>query len=276
MKRLCGMVATLDELVATSQVTDAARVESALDLLCQSGMSYWEIGSLDTLTDAVPAAELKVLAQKKGIKLIGRLPFALDETPDAAAARAQSFAIPFDAVILSEFGRYDAAQTEPDPARAKELSARYTETVKAVRLALKGKELIADDASIVSPAINKLLSDNGLICTRVMERGFYGRNPQNRHLPHAYSPNTAAYLSEPAGIMEFLYHADPLDAGFAVDYLNLSEREGYVFGFLRGLYASPASLALVHAKDIATEGDLLSAHAEKRLRYYARLFGRLA
>lgn len=270
MKRACGITAGLDTIVAPRADADtAARLKEAFAVLARAGQSYWEIEDAEALTGAVGVEALRALAAEAGVRLIRRLPFVPGETPETAVERAVALAAGFDAVILSDFRRYAAEADGAVPGAA---------VLKAVKAALKGKELFADDTDASSPVINKLLSENGLACTRVLENGFAGRDPSNRDLIHNFPATCLAYLSAPGGegIMRFLYRGDPLDVGFAVDYLNLSEREGYAYGFLRGLLASPAALVLIPARDIPSADGTLAGAEPGRLRYYTRLFGRCA
>ena len=275
MKRLSGITTGLDALVAPREDTDTqTRFREALALLAGAGQSYWEVCGAETLTAEAGAEVLHTLAMGAGIKLIGRLPFVPGETIAETAQRAADFAMSFDAVILDGFGRY-AAEPGEGPSGA-EHTDEGTAKVAAVKAALKGKELFADDTGVSSPAVNRLLSGNGLACTRVLSNGFSGRESANRDLPHNYPANCVAYLSTPdgEGIMHFLYHGNPLEVGFAVDYLNLTEREGYAYGFLRGLMASPAALTLIPLRDILPAGGTFTDRELRRLRYYTRLFGR--
>lgn len=123
--------------------------------------------------------------------------------------------------------------------------------VRAIQSALPQLEIIAEDLGFLTPAVKKLLSESGYSGMRVMEFGFESADAQSRDLPHNYPVHSIAYIGTHDNMtaMQWLQEAAPEQVGFAVDYLNLTEHEGLTYGMVRGLFASPAVLAVVQMQD---------------------------
>ena len=86
---------------------------------------------------------------------------------------------------------------------------------------------------------------------KVLEFAFDSRDGGD-YRPHSYPKNCIAYVgthdNEPVnGWMET---AAPEDVACAVRYLNLTKKEGYHWGMMRGIWSSAADLAVVQAQDL--------------------------
>lgn len=169
--------------------------------------------------------------------------------------------------------------------------------LSAVQAALPGLSVIAEDLGYLSDGARRLLEESGYPGMRVLQFGFESRDGASRDLPHNHPVHSVAYIGTHDNMTAMQWIADtaPEQVAFAVDYLNLTEREGYAAGLIRGLYASPAALAIVQMQDLlglgagarmnrpATSegnwrwrmtGEQFAAADPARWRYYAALFGR--
>ncbi len=79
-------------------------------------------------------------------------------------------------------------------------------------------------------------------------------NPEegSDYLPHTYPRHCVAYAGthDNDTIQGWMVNASQTETAFAKDYLHLSEEEGYHWGMLRGIWASPADLAVVQLQDV--------------------------
>ena len=182
----------------------------------------------------------------------------------------------FDCVILKGFDQWDVDMAGADPAA---ISKCFRESAKET-----GTVFFTDaDFDLLTPASRKFIQDSGILQQRFLTDGLESRDATSVQLPHHYVPASMACLrrdgSMPAG--KWVYMADPDAVAFAVDYLNLSEREGYAWGLLRGVLSSVAQVSMVHLVDFyggqPIDFDrLFSDEAFSfRLRYMAGLYGRL-
>lgn len=170
--------------------------------------------------------------------------------------------------------------------------------VSAIQQALPTLEIIAEDLGFLTPAVRRLLSDSGFPGMRVMEFGFESPEAQSRDLPHNYPAHSVAYVGTHDNMtaLQWLQETPPRYVGFAVDYLNLTEREGLTYGMIRGLFGSPAALAVVQMQDYLVLGAEARMNVpstlgcnwqwrmtaaqfrcvdRKRIRYYVTMFGRV-
>ena len=170
--------------------------------------------------------------------------------------------------------------------------------ISAVQAALPELKIIAEDLGFLTPAVKKLLSDSGFPGMRILEFGFESRDGQSRDLPHNYPVHSVAYVGTHDNMtaMQWLNEAPPEQVAFAVDYLNLTEREGLAYGMVRGLLDSPAALAVVQMQDYLSLGaaarmnqpstlgcnwqwrmtrEQFAALDRGRIRRYTELYGRL-
>ena len=170
--------------------------------------------------------------------------------------------------------------------------------ISAVQAALPELEIIAEDLGFLTPAVKKLLSDSGFPGMRILEFGFESRDGQSRDLPHNYPVHSVAYVGTHDNMtaMQWLNEAPPEQVAFAVDYLNLTEREGLAYGMVRGLLGSPAAFAVVQMQDYLSLGaaarmnqpstlgcnwqwrmtrEQFAALDRGRIRRYTELYGRL-
>ena len=120
-----------------------------------------------------------------------------------------------------------------------------------VREALGEKPVIAEDLGYVTDSVRDLVRDSGFPGMKVLEFAFDSRDGGD-YRPHSYPKNCIAYVgthdNEPVnGWMET---AAPEDVARAVRYLNLTKKEGYHWGMMRGIWSSVADLAVVQAQDV--------------------------
>ena len=134
--------------------------------------------------------------------------------------------------------------------------------IGAIRSALPELPIIAEDLGFVTEEVRQLLLDSGYPGMKVMEFAFDTREPSARdYLPHRYPVNSVVYSGthDNLTLRQWFDEADPADIQSAVDYLGLNEREGYIWGMIRGAMGSVSKLCIIQLQDylgIGAEGRM--------------------
>lgn len=125
----------------------------------------------------------------------------------------------------------------------------------AVRNALGGVPLVAEDLGLITPQVERLRDRFGLPGMRVLQFGFDGR-PDNPHLPHAYPENCVAYTGTHDNDTAAGWYAglDPATRGAVAAYLNCSE-DAVTAAMVAALLHSRARLVMLPAQDLLGLGS---------------------
>ena len=128
---------------------------------------------------------------------------------------------------------------------------------KTVNKALGKKDIIAEDLGFLTPSVKKLLKDSGYPGMKVLEFAFDSRDTGSDYLPHRYPAHCVAYAGthDNDTIQGWMASAPKKDAAFAKAYLRLNRREGYHWGMIRSVWASPADLAVIQFQDLLGLGS---------------------
>ena len=134
--------------------------------------------------------------------------------------------------------------------------------VGAIKKALPELEIIAEDLGFVTPEVKKLLSDSGYPGMKVMEFAFDTREPSAKdYLPHCYPANSVVYSGTHDNLTLKQWFEETCDEDIqnAIGYLGLNDREGYVWGVIRGAMSSVSELCIIQMQDyleIGAEGRM--------------------
>lgn len=125
--------------------------------------------------------------------------------------------------------------------------------------------VIAEDLGILTDDVIEMLKKSKFPGMKVLQFAFSGSN--NPYLPHNYEKNCIAYAGthDNATIKEWFESCSQEEKEKAIKYLNL--KEDYIYGFLRGIWASVSDLA------IGTMQDFLQLGKEARMNTPATLGG---
>lgn len=117
-------------------------------------------------------------------------------------------------------------------------------------------EIIAEDLGYPTDEARALLVNSGFPGMKVLQFAFDTREPSN-YLPHTYNNHCVCYAGthDNTTVAGWLGEAEPDEAALAVRYLGLNEREGYVWGILRGGMGSVADLFVAQAQDYLELGS---------------------
>ncbi|MGN1001319.1 MAG: 4-alpha-glucanotransferase [Oscillospiraceae bacterium] len=133
------------------------------------------------------------------------------------------------------------------------------ELFRAVEGQLGRRAIIAEDLGFLTDGVRQLLADSGFPGMRVLEFAFdHNDKGQNGYLPHNMPRDCVAYIGTHdndtvLGWLEGI--EDPADREMAVAYMGLNREEGYNWGAMRALWASPAELTVVQAQDLLGLGS---------------------
>ena len=123
--------------------------------------------------------------------------------------------------------------------------------INAMRKNLPQVEMIAEDLGFLTDDVKALRDASGYPGMKVLGFAFDSREPSD-YLPHTYEKNTVCYTGTHDNMtMRQWLESVPQDArDYAVEYMNLSEREGLVWGTLRTAMASTSDVCILLMQDV--------------------------
>ena len=170
--------------------------------------------------------------------------------------------------------------------------------VNAIKKGLPDIEMIAEDLGFLTQEVLDLRDASGFPGMKVLEFAFDSKEPSD-YLPHTYTRNTVCYTGthDNMTMRQWFETADPEAVEYATEYMNLTEKEGFVWGVIRTAMASVSDWCVVQMQDYlnlggearmnfpgtmtdanwtwrATEGFISDELAEKIYRL-TKLYGRL-
>lgn len=123
---------------------------------------------------------------------------------------------------------------------------------KAINKALGNIDIIAEDLGFITKEVVRLRQKTGYPGMKIMEFAF-DISGESEYLPHNCEMDSVAYIGTHdnetiVGWMQNPQNKEQLN--FAKRYLRLTKKEGYHWGFIRGLWASPSRLVIVQMQDV--------------------------
>ena len=112
-------------------------------------------------------------------------------------------------------------------------------------------DIIVEDLGFLTPSVLKLVKDSGFPGMKVLQFAFDPRE-ESDYLPHNYQSHSVVYTGthDNDTVMGWMRTAPKDSVKFAKKYLNLTHKEGYNWGMMRGAWASVSDLAVVPMQDI--------------------------
>ena len=117
-------------------------------------------------------------------------------------------------------------------------------------------DIIVEDLGFLTPSVLKLVKDSGFPGMKVLQFAFDPRE-ESDYLPHNYQSHSVVYTGthDNDTVMGWMRTAPKDSVKFAKKYLNLTHKEGYNWGMMRGAWASVSDLAIVTMQDILGLGS---------------------
>lgn len=140
---------------------------------------------------------------------------------------------------------------------------------KEIESQLGKVNLIAEDLGILTEDVNKFLRDVNYPGMKVLQFAF-GGDGNNPYLPHNYIRECVAYTGthdNDTSMGWLMTTGNEYEIERAKLYLGLNEKEGYNWGFIRGVWSSIANLAIAPIQDILALGN------ESRMNFPSTLGG---
>ena len=127
--------------------------------------------------------------------------------------------------------------------------------VNAVKKGLPELNMIAEDLGFLTQEVLDLRDASGYPGMKVLEFAFDSREP-SAYLPHSYVSNTVCYTGthDNMTLRQWFETATDEAVEYATEYMNLTEKEGLVWGVIRTAYASVSDLCVIQMQDLLNLG----------------------
>ena len=127
--------------------------------------------------------------------------------------------------------------------------------VNAIKKGLPDIEMIAEDLGFLTQEVLDLRDASGFPGMKVLEFAFDSKEPSD-YLPHTYTRNTVCYTGthDNMTMRQWFETADPEAVEYATEYMNLTEKEGFVWGVIRTAMASVSDWCVVQMQDYLNLG----------------------
>lgn len=118
-------------------------------------------------------------------------------------------------------------------------------------------DIIAEDLGYLTQETLDFKEETGFPGMKIIQFAF-GGDSRNPHLPHNYEKNCIAYTGThdndtARGWIEVTGSKEEIDK--AIEYLNLTEEEGYNWGIIRGVWSSIARTSIAAMQDFLNLGN---------------------
>ena len=122
--------------------------------------------------------------------------------------------------------------------------------IGTVKQRLPQLPLIAEDLGLLTPEVLQMRDSSGLPGMKVLEFAFDSREPSD-YLPHNYTRNAVCYTGTHDNMTckQWLESASKDTVDYAVEYMGLTQEEGYVWGMIRTAFSSVADLCIIQMQD---------------------------
>ena len=127
--------------------------------------------------------------------------------------------------------------------------------INAVKKGLPELNMIAEDLGFLTQEVLDLRDASGYPGMKVLEFAFDSREPSD-YLPHTYVSNTVCYTGthDNMTMRQWFETSAPAAVEYATEYMNLTEKEGLVWGVVRTAYASVSDLCVIQMQDLLNLG----------------------
>ena len=127
--------------------------------------------------------------------------------------------------------------------------------VNAVKKGLPELNMIAEDLGFLTQEVLDLRDASGFPGMKVLEFAFDSREPSG-YLPHTYVSNTVCYTGthDNMTMRQWFETASDEAVEYATEYMNLTEKEGLVWGVVRTAFSSVSDLCVIQMQDLLNLG----------------------
>lgn len=174
--------------------------------------------------------------------------------------RIRAMAGLYDIVRIDHFRGFDSYYAIP----GKDTTAKNgewregpgMELFRALEKKLGKLPIIVEDLGFLTPSVLELVKESGFPGMKVIQFAFDSREGSN-YLPHTYTEHCVVYTGthDNDTLQGWMKTAPKESVRFAKEYLNLTRKEGYHWGMMRGAWSSVAELAVVPMQDLLGMGS---------------------
>ena len=158
----------------------------------------------------------------------------------------------YDVIRLDHFRGFEAYWSVPfgdkTARNGKWVKGPAMSFVRALKEGLPELPLIAEDLGFLTQEVLDLRDAGGWPGMKVLQFAFDPKEPSD-YLPHTYVRNSVCYTGthDNMTMRQWFETASDEEVAFAAAYMNLSRKEGYVWGTIRAAMASVSDiLSLIH------------------------------
>ena len=166
----------------------------------------------------------------------------------------------YDIIRIDHFRAFEAYWSVPygdkTARNGKWVKGPAMDFVNAVKSGLPTLPCIAEDLGYLTQEVLDMRDNSGWPGMKVLEFAFYGDNPPSEYLPHLHVKNSVVYLGthDNLTMKQWLEETEERVTRHAVEYMHLTEEEGYVWGTIRTAMASVADTCILQLQDILELG----------------------
>ena len=166
----------------------------------------------------------------------------------------------YDVIRLDHFRGFEAYWSIPygdKTARGgKWIKGPDMEFIQAIKKNLPKLKLIAEDLGVLTDEVIALRDESGFPGMKVLGFAFDSRDPSD-YLPQAYLPNSVCYTATHDNMTtrQWFDTASEEAVEYAVEYMALTEKEGYVWGVIRTAFSSVSDLCVTPMQDFLNLGE---------------------
>ncbi len=165
----------------------------------------------------------------------------------------------YDVIRLDHFRGFEAYWSVPygdkTARNGKWVKGPGMSFVRALKQELPGLPLIAEDLGFLTQEVLDLRDAGGWPGMKVLQFAFDPKEPSD-YLPHTYIQNTVCYTGthDNMTMRQWFETATAQEVEFAVRYMALTKKEGYVWGTIRTALASVSDTCIIQMQDYLNLG----------------------
>ena len=160
----------------------------------------------------------------------------------------------YDVIRVDHFRGFEAYWSIPfgdETARnGKWIKGPDMDFIEALKEGLPSVSMIAEDLGYLTQEVLDLRDGSGFPGMKVLEFAFDSKEPSD-YLPHTYTRNTVCYTGthDNMTMRQWFDTADAESLGYAIEYMNLSEKKDYVWDTVRTAMASVSDVCVIQMQD---------------------------
>lgn len=160
----------------------------------------------------------------------------------------------FDVVRIDHFRGFESYWSIPAGSKTAEkgewIKGPEMKLFNAIKEQLGDLKIIAEDLGFLTPEVVNFKNATGYPGMKILEFAFDSKEDSD-YLPHNYEKNCIVYTGthDNDTVMGWLKNANKDDVAKAVEYLKLTEEEGYAWGFIRGAWSSVGIVSIAQMQD---------------------------